>query len=94
MFGTERLKDLERRQDELVLQSELHRQVLVLETVMWARRLAWVNSAREGASKARWWLVPAAALSGVFAVRKRRSLLRLLPIGLLIWKGVRSLRGP
>lgn len=92
MFGQERLKDLERRQDELVLQAELHRQVLLLETAVWAQRLAWVDAAREGAGKARWWLVPVAAFGGVIAVRKWRTLLRWLPVGLSLWRWVRSLR--
>jgi len=92
MFGQERLRDLERRQDEVVLRSELHRQMLVLETALWAQRLSWVDSAREGASKARWWLVPAAAFGGVFAVRKWRTLLRWLPVGLSLWRWVRSFR--
>jgi hypothetical protein len=92
MFGQERLKDLERRQDEVVLRSELHRQVLVLETTVWAQRLAWVDSARETTAKARWWLVPAAALGGVFTVRKWRTLLRWLPVGVSLWRWVRSLR--
>jgi len=93
MFGQERLREIERRQDELVRRSDLHREVLLLETATWARRLAWVDSAREAASRARWLLVPVAAFGGVFAIRKWRTLLRWLPTGLSVWRWVRSLRG-
>jgi hypothetical protein len=93
MFGDERLAKIERQQEELVLQSDLHRRVLALEAVNWAQRFAWVDSARQSVSGARWWLLPVAAIGGVFAVRKWRALIKWVPTGLSIWKWVRTLRG-
>lgn len=92
MFGDERLAKIERQQEDLVLQSDLHRQMLALEAANWAQRFAWVDSARQSVSGTRWWLLPVAAIGGVFAVRKWRTLIKWVPTGLSIWKWVRTLR--
>ena len=93
MFGEERLAEIEQQVEELVLQSELHRQMLILEATTWRQRLAWVDSARQSVSGARWWLLPVAAIGGLVAARKWRIVLRWIPTGLSIWKWVRTLRG-
>jgi hypothetical protein len=92
MFRHERISDLERRQDELVLQSDVHRHVLALESAAWAQRLAWVEALSQPASRPRRWLIPAALLGGVLAARGWRTLVRWLPIGLLVWRWLRRLR--
>ena len=92
MFGDERLAEIEQQQEALVLQSDLHRQMLALETAAWAQRFAWVDAARQNVTGARWWLLPVAAIGGLFAARKWRTLIKWVPTGLSIWKWVRTLR--
>jgi hypothetical protein len=92
MFGDERIAEIERRQEDLVLQADIHRQMLVLEATGWAQRFAWVNSTRQAVSGARWWLLPVAAIGGVLAVRKWRTLIKWLPTALSVWKWTRTLR--
>jgi len=92
MFGDERLAEIERQQEVLQVQSDLHRQMLALEAASWAQRFAWVDSASQTVAGARWWLLPVAAVGGVFAVRKWRSLVKWAPAALSVWKWARSLR--
>jgi hypothetical protein len=92
MFGDERLAEIERQQEELLLQSDLHRQMLALEAASWAQRFAWVDSASQTFSGALWWLLPVAAIGGVFAVRKWRTLVKWVPAALSVWKWARRLR--
>jgi len=93
MFGDERLAEIERQQDELLLQSDLHRQMLALEAASWALRFALVDSASQTVSGDRWWLLPVAAIGGVLAMRKWRSLVKWAPAALSVWKWARTLRG-
>jgi|PlaIllAssembly_1097288.scaffolds.fasta_scaffold397841_2 hypothetical protein len=92
MFGDERLAEIERQQEELLLQSDLHRQMLALEAASWAQRFAWVDSASQTFSGARWWLLPVAAIGGIFAVRKWRTLVKWVPAALSVWKWAQRLR--
>jgi len=92
MFGDEKLAEIERQQDELIAQSDQYRAVLALEAQAWAQRMSWMGSARQGVSGARWWLLPVAALGGVFAVRKWRTFVKWVPTALSVWKWVRALR--
>ena len=78
--------------DGMVLQADMHRQVLLLEATAWAQRFAWVDSTLQAVSGAKWWLLPVAAVGGVLAVRKWRTLIKWVPTALSVWKWTRTLR--
>ncbi len=89
MFTTADLKELQRRKQALVAQSELRRCVLQVECAQLALAAGWVDHGFRLVRSLSPWLKLAAPLAGFFLVRKRS---RLLDLWVKAWGGWRFLR--
>jgi hypothetical protein len=73
----------------LVLQAELHRQIIEIERFRMHQRF---DLARERFYANRWWLLGGLAAAGWLSTRKFGALLKLVPMGMTAWGMVQKLR--
>lgn len=91
MSAEKRLNDLAERKRLLVLQSDLHRAVLLAEAANARARLQWVVEARQKFSSGPAWLA-GSAVAGVLVAKNWRRALKLLPVGLTAWRWIKKFR--
>jgi hypothetical protein len=77
----------------LVLESDLQRGLLRMETALLRERLGWLGEVRKSLPIGRPWLMVGAAVAGWFAVRHWRTAARWLPTALTAWRWVRRVAG-
>lgn len=75
-MASSKLNELAARKQLLIVQADLHRQLLVLES---ARATAGGFGAAAFVDRNRWWLLGGAILAGVVAARRGRALVEWLP---------------
>jgi hypothetical protein len=93
MFAKARLRELDDTKRLVVLQSDIHRGLLQLESAAVRERLAGFLSARQKLAARGPLLIAGAAVAGVLAVRHWRTLARWAPSVLAAWRWWRALRG-
>lgn len=91
MFAEKRLREIEAAQQLLVLESDVHRQVIGLEVVTLRNRFAWLGSAGQFLPRSGNWLVPGAVIAGLLAARGWRSIGRWLPVALPLFRILRTM---
>lgn len=102
MFDDQRLRELEAAQDLLAVQSEAQRRLIRLEWDSLREESPWIGMLRRAAggrtavSSAQTagrspWVVASAALAGLVAVRKWRTVIRWLPTAISLWRWSRRL---
>ena len=91
MFSGQRLKDLADARRSLVLQGDLHRSLLRLETAALRERFAGLVAPRDSLLSRRPLWVAGAVLAGVLAVRRWRALLRWAPTAVAAYRWFRRL---
>lgn len=92
MFAKGRLRELAEMRRLVVLQSEIHRGVLRLEGASLWERFAFLGPVSGKLRSHRALLVTGAALAGVLATRRWRSIAGWIPAGLTVWRWWRSFR--
>ena len=93
MFAPERLNEVAQRRRLLVLESDLHRSLIILERERLRVQLAGIHAARERLAAGGPWLVAGGLLAGLLAVRHGSRLVRWLPTAWAAWHWARSLKG-
>jgi len=83
MSASARVNDLAQRKRLLVLQAELHRQIIEIERIRLFDR---VDFLRGRLLANRWWLLGSVAAAGWLSTRKFGRLLRFLPMGMTAWR--------
>jgi len=94
MSATPPLTGLAERKRLLVLQADLHRTLLCAECVNVRQRLNWLNEARQQARSAYPWLAVGAAVVGLVAAWRGRTLAKWVPTALAAWRAWRELKSP
>jgi hypothetical protein len=88
MSETTTVSDLAQRKRLLVLQAELHRQIIEIERIRLQQR---AGIARERFAANRWWLLGGLATAGWLSTRKFGFLVKMVPMAMTAWKLVRKL---
>ena len=89
MFPSTRLKELAQRKELLLMQSDLHRELIAVEIIQVRSRL---NATAESVKTNRWWLI-----GGVFGAswlfsRSSGKLTRWLPLAAAGWRILQKMR--
>ena len=79
--------DLAERKKMLVMQAELHRQMIEIERFRLQQK---VEVTRERFHNTRWWLLGGVALAGWLSTRRFGSLVKLLPIVVTGWRMIQK----
>lgn len=82
------MKNLNDQKRLLVLQADMHRQMLALEQQHLRQG---VGDARERLAAGRWWLIGGGLIGGWLLTRKLPSLARWLPVMMPAWRLARGL---
>lgn len=90
MLSHSRLRELEAAKRLVVLQSDLHRQLLQMETAAWRERLTRAGVAIGGTTPSRPVLAAASVIAGLLAFRHWRALARWAPSAFAAWRWWRS----
>ena len=93
MFAQKQLNDLAERRRLLVLEADIHRNLIVMESENIRAKLAWIANARERVSAGGPWLAAGGAIAGVFALRHWRKLAGWVPMAMTALRWVRRLKG-
>jgi hypothetical protein len=93
MFSQARLKELDDAKRLVVLQSDIHRGLLRLESAALCRRFTGLRAPPDELAANRPLILAGAAVAGVLAVRYWRTLARWAPSLLTVWRWWRSVRG-
>ena len=80
--------ELADRKQLLVMQGELHRQIIEIERFRLHHRL---DEARERFHSNRWWLLGGLAAAGWLSTRKFGALVKLVPFVMTAWRMVQKL---
>ena len=91
MSARQKLNELAEAKRLLVLQGDLHRSLLRLETDDLRERFAGLTTVREKLVSGRPLLVAGAVLAGVLAMRRWRTLLRWAPTAVAAYRWLRRL---
>lgn len=91
MFARKSLNELAERRRLLVLESDLHRNLIALDFRNLRSRVAGLQAARERVKAGGPWLAAGGAVAGVLALRHWRKLARWVPTALTAVRWVKSL---
>lgn len=91
MLAEKQLTSLAERRRLLVMEADLHRQVIATEIEAVRARLEWLARARETASAGKPWLAVGGVVAGLFAVRHWRKLAAWAPAALEALRWARKL---
>ena len=80
------MNDLAERKRLLILESELHRSIILVEAEGIKSRLQFITQLRQQVSPRNPWFVGGSALAGLLAVRHWRKTIRWLPQAFAVWK--------
>ena len=83
------MNDLAERKRLLILQGELHRQIIAIERFRMQQRF---DVTRERFQAKRWWLLAGLAAAGWLSTRRLGSLLKLLTAGMTAWRMAQNFR--
>ena len=83
------VNDLAERKRLLVLQAELHRQIIAIERARLQQRAA---GARERFAATRWWVVGGVALLGWLSTRRVKFLVKRVPLAMTAWRMMKMRR--
>lgn len=89
MSARARLNELAEQKRALVLQADLHRQLILAERLRLEQRVAVVQ---EQVTNHRWWWIGGAALAGWFVTRRLGGIARWLPVASIAVRLVRGLQ--
>lgn len=89
MFPSTRLKELAQRKQLLLLQSDLHRELITVERHVLHARL---QAATDSVKSNRWWLIGGALGAGWMTFRSGGKLTRWLPLALTAWRLMKKMR--
>jgi hypothetical protein len=92
MFPEARLKEIEQAKRLVVLQSDIHRGLIGLETTSLRACLPDLGAARARLAASPPLMVATAVVAGMFAVRYWRKLAKHAPALFTLWRWWRSLR--
>jgi len=92
MFAQRHMNELAERRRLLVMESDLHRNLIGLERESLRARLAGFQSAREKVVSNRPLLIAGSAAAGLLAMRHWRKLARWIPAALTVLRLVQSLK--
>jgi len=92
MFAEARLKELDEAKRLVVLQADVHRGLLQLESAVLREQLARLRSVGGTVTANRPLLIAGAAVAGLLAARHWRALARWVPSVLVAWRWWRRLR--
>lgn len=93
MFAKEKLIELAERRRLLVLEADLHRNLIALESEGLRARVLELQAMRERVAAGGPWLVAGSAVAGLLAVRHWRKWLRWVPTAFTALRWVQSLKG-
>ena len=82
------VNELAERKRLLVLQAELHRQIIEIERFRLQQRF---DFARDRFQSNRWWMLGGLAVAGWLTTRRFGSLLKLLPVAMTAWRMVQKM---
>lgn len=92
MFAKEQLNDLAQRRRLLVLEADLHRNLIALEREGLRARMAELQAVRARVAAGGPWLAAGGAFAGLLAVRHWRKVLRWMPTTLTALRWAWSLK--
>lgn len=93
MSPPRQLNELAERRRLLVMEADLHRNLIGLERASLRAQLADLRLAREGVTANKPLLLVGGVLAGWLAVRHAHKLARWLPTALTAWRWLQSLKG-
>ena len=93
MFAQKELDDLAEKRRLLVLEADLHRNLIVLESEGLRAKFAWIDQVRERVAAGGPWLAAGGTVAGLFAMRHWRKLARWAPVALTAMKWLKSFKG-
>jgi hypothetical protein len=89
MSSATTLNELAERKRLLVMQAELHRQIIDIERFRLKHQ---VDTARERFHTTRWWLLGGLATAGWLSTRRFGFLVKLVPMAMTAWRIVQKFR--
>jgi hypothetical protein len=89
MFPSTRLKELAQRKQLVLLQSDLHRELITVERHHLQARL---QATTDSVKSNRWWLIGGALGTGWLMRRSAGKLTRWLPLAATAWSFIKKMR--
>lgn len=93
MLAQKELNDLAERRRLLVVEADLHRNLIALEVENLRAKIEWIARAREQVSSGKSWLAAGGVVAGLLAVRHWRKVVRWAPAAMSAFRWVRKLKG-
>lgn len=93
MLAQKELNDLAERRRLLVVEADLHRNLIALEVENIRAKIEWLGRAREHVSSGKPWLAAGGVVAGLLAVRHWRKVIRWAPAAMSAFRWVRKLKG-
>ena len=93
MLAQKELNDLAERRRLLVVEADLHRNLIALEVQNLRAKIEWLGQAREQFSLGKPWLAAGGVAAGLLAVRHWRKVIRWVPVAMTAFRWIRKLKG-
>lgn len=93
MLAQKQLNDLAERRRLLMVEADLHRGIIAMETENLRARIEWLGHVRDRVSLGKPWMAAGGVAAGLYVLRHWRKVIRCIPATFSAIRWVSKLRG-